>query len=700
MISGTHREQERAITYVGWAGHGNIGDEALYHVNEKLFKQYRLAPTQREKYSKVSLFGGGTLLPLYACSIFPNKYNYAIGVGVHHPSFWGYFDSFTADMMRRHHFRFLGVRGNISKNLLKSLGVESYVTGDTCLLLEASTHKRKDEFIAINVSVPPDGMWGNPELLLREITEFCTCLKADGYQPVLIPFWKGDAIVARRVSEAADIDVFEEWTDIRKVLDFIASCNLLIGERLHSVVFSAATFTPFVCMEYQPKCLDFAESVGFEKYTIRTNQVNSLRLMRLFWDLLDNWRCMQSLLIRKVEEYRKKLREFAVQISEDIESLPKDKWAIPGTVFDTKSRILLGSEFLLYNKNKNLWNAWNILPLKKHANSLRDMILFGGLAPKAKLIRSQYLKGKHEKQKILIDNLPKVSVIILTYNRAPAEILKCLKSVSSMAYPYFEIILVDNSDKPSPVPIKFIDKHIVYVSGHGNVGPAAGRNIGIKHSNGKYLFFLDEDVQVQSSTLAELVKIIENDPSIGIIGPLIIPPRVSFYKDYLDQYPEKDPIDVHTVLGCSMLAKRDILSKTGLFDEIYFFGHEEWDLCYRFQKAGFRTVFTTKARFRHLDTEDDASKIFIPRRAYFWHRNLFIFAGRNFNDLKETLRFLFRNLIYSGGRSFPSLYSIMALKNRKNEALKSYFLGIKDGLALYLKLRLHKNHSLFDVSQD
>lgn len=40
---------------------------------------------------------------------------------------------------------------------------------------------------------------------------------------------------------------------------------------------------------------------------------------------------------------------------------------------------------------------------------------------------------------------PKVSVIILTYNRPPTDVLEVINSVRSMPYPNFEVILVDNS---------------------------------------------------------------------------------------------------------------------------------------------------------------------------------------------------------------------------------------------------------------
>lgn len=374
----TCEELKRAVTYVGWVGHRNIGDEATHLINTKLFNQYRLIPTIKEKFSKVSLFGGGTLLPDYAVASYPNKYNYAIGIGVKNPNFWGPFDSYTKEMLKSYRFRFLGVRGNISRRILRDLDIEAQVVGDPVLLLEPKSYQKKNErLIALNVGVSSDRTWGDSECLLKEITAFGKHLKKAGYRIVLVPFWENDLPYINRLSQAVGVDIFDEWTDVQKVLNFIASCHVLIGQKLHSVVFSAATYTPFICIEYRPKCLDFTESVGFEKYTIRMDHVRAPKLTKLFCDLSDNWVDNRNLLMEKVVGYRRTLRQFAAQIIDDIESLPKDKWEIPGAIHTVGSRIFWGSDFFLYKNVDSFWNSWSASSLRKYVSYCRDLILFG-----------------------------------------------------------------------------------------------------------------------------------------------------------------------------------------------------------------------------------------------------------------------------------------------------------------------------------
>lgn len=369
--------KEFVINYLAWLGHGNLGDEALYLAAQKIFSPYRLVPyypdLRPSGHSRITIMGGGTLLPTLALSI-PNKYNYAYGVGVKHPDFWGEFHPFVIELIKRFNFRFLGVRGNTSKELLKDWGIESEVIGDPCLLLEPRSYKkRKKKLVAINVGQSRGRIWGgNEERVSKETVRLCNFLKQEGYYPILIPFWKDDISYIQRISKAANVDIFENWDDIVQVIDLIASCYIVIGEKLHSTVFSASTYTPFISLEYRPKCLEFAQSMGFGKYTIRTDTMNAEKTMRLFHDLLDNWGEMRSLLVRKVEEYRGKLRGFATRIISDIKSLPDE--STPGILENQKRVIVYGADVYLYYRFKRVWKAWYQLPIRRRVKHYLDLL--------------------------------------------------------------------------------------------------------------------------------------------------------------------------------------------------------------------------------------------------------------------------------------------------------------------------------------
>ena len=319
------RKTKRRISYVGWLGHDNLGDEALYKINTEIFEPFHLIPEiGTPYYSKITLFGGGTLLPSYASKVIPNEYNYGYGVGVRNPHFWGEPNASLTEKMKILNFRYLGVRGNTSKRLLNNWGIDCEVIGDPCLLLEPNHYEEGErgegeKKIAINVG--SDGLvWGDDEeRVFREVGRLCKILKRSGYHPILIPFYRNNLHDIQRISEATNTRVFRNWMNIQEVLDLIASCRVLIGEKLHSVIFSAATHTPFISLEYRPKCRDFAETLGFEKYIVKTDGIKAEKVMRTFYDLSNNWTEMHRELVRNVETYRKRLRQFATKIKKDIQ---------------------------------------------------------------------------------------------------------------------------------------------------------------------------------------------------------------------------------------------------------------------------------------------------------------------------------------------------------------------------------------------
>lgn len=297
---------------------------------------------------------------------------------------------------------------------------------------------------------------------------------------------------------------------------------------------------------------------------------------------------------------------------------------------------------------------------------------------------------EREKKILVIYYRPRVSIVVTTYNRARSDVLECLESVKSQSYRNFEAILVDNSSRSPSVFSSSNIGHVKLVdaTGRENFGVPGGRNVGIKNASGEYLFFVDDDAVLDKDCLLELLKAADGDPSIGVVGPLTYrydrPTERWFYEDLEDR---GDIVDFYMIVGAALMVRRKVLEKIGLFDEIYFLYHEEFDLCYRAQRAGYRTVISKRASCWHKVPQDDSDKLFSPLRSYYWHRNFFIFAGRNEKTTIGAISFLLRNLI-STGRSFPFFFVTMALKAGKLDALKSYFLGVAHGVVWFFKLRL------------
>jgi len=67
------------------------------------------------------------------------------------------------------------------------------------------------------------------------------------------------------------------------------------------------------------------DTIGFEKYVIRTDEMTAEKVMAMFSDLIDNWDEIYEKLIKNVEFYRKKLRRFANLIKKDLKVLHYEK---------------------------------------------------------------------------------------------------------------------------------------------------------------------------------------------------------------------------------------------------------------------------------------------------------------------------------------------------------------------------------------
>ena len=100
--------------------------------------------------------------------------------------------------------------------------------------------------------------------------------------------------------------------------------------------------------------------------------------------------------------------------------------------------------------------------------------------------------GSAEARRSVVDNMPLVSVVIPTYNRA-SVIGRAVECVLAQTYQNIEVIVVDDgsTDNTHASLDGYGDK--VKVIGQENRGPSAARNRGIMEAQGEIIAFLDSD---------------------------------------------------------------------------------------------------------------------------------------------------------------------------------------------------------------
>jgi GT2 family glycosyltransferase len=250
----------------------------------------------------------------------------------------------------------------------------------------------------------------------------------------------------------------------------------------------------------------------------------------------------------------------------------------------------------------------------------------------------------------------RVSVIVPVYNRS-RFVEQCLTSVLSMNYGDFEVIVVDDASTDDSVElIKKSFGHdprlsIIQLPTHS--GAAAARNAGVVKSNGKYLAFLDSDVEVTQNWLRELVEGLQSDSTIGAVqskifymsdrtrlqcvGMRIIPYLGLIVNIGGDRIDDGSCDNVRDICASThMIVDREVINRVGLFDPKLFTCWEEVDFSWRVWLGGYKQTFAPKAVEYHAISPPTPRK----RRSieFYLNRNPFRVILKNYS-VKNLIKY-------------------------------------------------------------
>ncbi len=240
---------------------------------------------------------------------------------------------------------------------------------------------------------------------------------------------------------------------------------------------------------------------------------------------------------------------------------------------------------------------------------------------------------------------PRISVVIVSYHTGP--VLKtCVDSVVEQLGDN-DLIIVDNgNDAESSAFLRTGAARGLFKlrTGHGNVGFAAGCNIGAREANGKYLLLLNPDCILPANALCSFDEIacrLDRDFVLGarILDPDGVEQRGSrratltplnalieglglggkwrYGQLYLHHQPlgTGDVFDVPVVSGACLLTQAATYWRIGGMDEGYFLHVEDIDFCFRAARSGVRVMFCPEIEVRHVKGTSAASRLFVE-----WHK--------------------------------------------------------------------------------
>ena len=204
-----------------------------------------------------------------------------------------------------------------------------------------------------------------------------------------------------------------------------------------------------------------------------------------------------------------------------------------------------------------------------------------------------------------------VSFLILNYNGK--NLLKIiLKSIKKIRFKgNFEVIVVDNNSTDGSQD--FLRKNYPYVKivqNKENLG-TSGINSGLPYCKGDYIFYLNNDIELEKDSLKILYDIIENEPSVGLVAPK----HINFYDRkiksggywisksfYAGHCTAKESKKAREVPYAGVfLFRKEIADKLGyLFDPDYFIYSEDVDFCLRSRLIGFKVMFAPNSIIYHM----------------------------------------------------------------------------------------------------
>lgn len=122
-------------------------------------------------------------------------------------------------------------------------------------------------------------------------------------------------------------------------------------------------------------------------------------------------------------------------------------------------------------------------------------------------------------------NTPEVSIVVLNYNK-PALCYQCINSIwLNTSKHKYEIILVDNgSDIDAFASLLPLSVAATLVRIPENCYFGEGNNIGFEQAKGRFVVFLNNDVEVTENWLSPLISYLQQNKKLGAVGPKLIYP--------------------------------------------------------------------------------------------------------------------------------------------------------------------------------
>lgn len=241
-----------------------------------------------------------------------------------------------------------------------------------------------------------------------------------------------------------------------------------------------------------------------------------------------------------------------------------------------------------------------------------------------------------------------LSIIIVNYNTGE-YVDKCLASIrSNILIPHYEVIVVDNNSSENYIqnlPAKFPEFSFYFLN--TNKGFGAGCNYGVSKAKGRFILFLNPDVEIIDKSLEKLIHFLDKNPSAGACSGLTTDEYGNIlysYNNFPDlawEFKQATGIrlmeTINKLNSCEsilknkifkvdwfhaafLLVRKSTFDKVGGFDDNIFLYYEDVDLQKKITSAGNEIYCVPDVRVLHY-TQSSVKNESV-KHTYYYHLNL------------------------------------------------------------------------------
>lgn len=244
--------------------------------------------------------------------------------------------------------------------------------------------------------------------------------------------------------------------------------------------------------------------------------------------------------------------------------------------------------------------------------------------------------------------MPKVSIIIPCYNQGK-YVAEAINSALRQTFKDIEIVCVNDGSTDNSVEIiKSFEnkyKHFIFLNNEENRGVIYSRNFAIKNCNGTYILPLDADDIIEPTYVEKAVKILDNNPNIGIVYC-----KAKIFGNY-DKYWNLKPFNKSDILYencifCSALFRKSDFIKIGGYNNNMKYGCEDYDLWLSFIEQGLEVFQINEILFSYRQYDETSrTTISLKNKKEIWNNLIKNHINLYLNDENFLERLIFSNPI-------------------------------------------------------